>query len=86
MWKYTQWKVSADFHPCCECTAVKYNNKTPTVYAKQHEKCSLDATHFSFSPELENPEARAAEIHTIVHRLPEKNRQMLELLMKHLAK
>uniref|UniRef100_A0A9J8AAZ3 Rho GTPase-activating protein 26 n=1 Tax=Cyprinus carpio carpio TaxID=630221 RepID=A0A9J8AAZ3_CYPCA len=30
--------------------------------------------------------ARVAEIHSIVHRLPEKNRQMLELLMKHLAK
>lgn len=36
--------------------------------------------------ELDNPEARVAEIHSIVHRLPEKNRQMLELLMKHLAK
>ncbi|XP_056586325.1 rho GTPase-activating protein 26-like isoform X2 [Triplophysa dalaica] len=41
---------------------------------------------FIKAAKLENPEARAAEIHTIVHRLPEKNRQMLELLMKHLAK
>uniref|UniRef100_A0A667XG64 Rho GTPase-activating protein 26 n=1 Tax=Myripristis murdjan TaxID=586833 RepID=A0A667XG64_9TELE len=32
-----------------------------------------------------NPEARVTEIHAIVHRLPEKNRQMLELLTKHLA-
>lgn len=37
-------------------------------------------------PELDNPEARVTEIHALVHRLPEKNRQMLELLMKHLAK
>uniref|UniRef100_A0A8C4EDT8 Rho GTPase-activating protein 26 n=1 Tax=Dicentrarchus labrax TaxID=13489 RepID=A0A8C4EDT8_DICLA len=34
---------------------------------------------------LDNPEARVTEIHALVHRLPEKNRQMLELLMKHLA-
>lgn len=37
-------------------------------------------------PELDNPEARVKEIHLLVHRLPEKNRQMLELLMNHLAK
>lgn len=37
-------------------------------------------------PELDNPEARVKEIHALVHRLPEKNRQMLELLMNHLAK
>jgi len=36
--------------------------------------------------EMDNPEARVTEIHALVHRLPEKNRQMLELLMKHLAK
>ena len=36
--------------------------------------------------ELDSPEARVTEIHHIVHRLPEKNRQMLELLTKHLAK
>uniref|UniRef100_A0A8B9KMD8 Rho GTPase activating protein 26 n=1 Tax=Astyanax mexicanus TaxID=7994 RepID=A0A8B9KMD8_ASTMX len=32
-----------------------------------------------------HPCSRVAEIHSIVHRLPEKNKQMLELLMKHLA-
>ncbi|KTG34910.1 hypothetical protein cypCar_00024187, partial [Cyprinus carpio] len=41
---------------------------------------------FIIAAKLDNPEARVAEIHSIVHRLPEKNRQMLELLMKHLAK
>uniref|UniRef100_A0AAY4ET94 Rho GTPase-activating protein 26 n=1 Tax=Denticeps clupeoides TaxID=299321 RepID=A0AAY4ET94_9TELE len=40
---------------------------------------------FIKAAKLDNPEARAAEIHNIAHRLPEKNRQMLELLMKHLA-
>ncbi|XP_073727259.1 rho GTPase-activating protein 26 [Misgurnus anguillicaudatus] len=41
---------------------------------------------FIKAAKLDNPEARVSEIHSIVHRLPEKNRQMLELLMKHLAK
>uniref|UniRef100_A0A8C2J7N4 Rho GTPase-activating protein 26 n=1 Tax=Cyprinus carpio TaxID=7962 RepID=A0A8C2J7N4_CYPCA len=41
---------------------------------------------FIKAAKLDNPEARVAEIHSTVHRLPEKNRQMLELLMKHLAK
>ena len=31
--------------------------------------------------ELENQESRVSEIHSLVHRLPEKNRQMLQLLM-----
>uniref|UniRef100_A0A8C9V9B4 Rho GTPase activating protein 26 n=1 Tax=Scleropages formosus TaxID=113540 RepID=A0A8C9V9B4_SCLFO len=35
--------------------------------------------------ELDNQEARIAEVHSIVHHLPERNRQMLHLLMKHLA-
>ncbi|XP_055797996.1 rho GTPase-activating protein 26-like isoform X1 [Salvelinus fontinalis] len=33
----------------------------------------------------DNQEARITEIHSIVHWLPEKNRQMLDLLTKHLA-
>uniref|UniRef100_A0A3B4WZJ1 Rho GTPase-activating protein 26 n=1 Tax=Seriola lalandi dorsalis TaxID=1841481 RepID=A0A3B4WZJ1_SERLL len=40
---------------------------------------------FIKAAKLDNPEARVTEIHALVHRLPEKNRQMLELLMKHLA-
>ncbi|KAM3868536.1 rho GTPase-activating protein 26-like isoform 2-T2 [Diretmus argenteus] len=40
---------------------------------------------FIKAAKLDNPEARVTEIHSIVHRLPEKNRQMLELLTKHLA-
>uniref|UniRef100_A0A8D3CXT0 Rho GTPase-activating protein 26 n=1 Tax=Scophthalmus maximus TaxID=52904 RepID=A0A8D3CXT0_SCOMX len=40
---------------------------------------------FIKAAKLDNPEARVTEIHALVHRLPEKNRQMLELMMKHLA-
>ncbi|KAG5843346.1 hypothetical protein ANANG_G00149860 [Anguilla anguilla] len=40
---------------------------------------------FIKAAKLDNPEARITEVHNIVHRLPEKNRQMLDLLMKHLA-
>lgn len=40
---------------------------------------------FIKAAKLDNPDARVTEIHSLVHRLPEKNRQMLELLMKHLA-
>ncbi|KAM6970715.1 rho GTPase-activating protein 26-like isoform 1-T1 [Aplochiton taeniatus] len=40
---------------------------------------------FIKAAKLDNPEARTTEIHSLVHRLPEKNRQMLELLTKHLA-
>uniref|UniRef100_A0A8C3WKL6 Rho GTPase-activating protein 26 n=1 Tax=Catagonus wagneri TaxID=51154 RepID=A0A8C3WKL6_9CETA len=40
---------------------------------------------FIKAAKLENQESRVSEIHSLVHRLPEKNRQMLQMLMKHLA-
>ncbi|XP_076835489.1 rho GTPase-activating protein 26-like isoform X2 [Brachyhypopomus gauderio] len=40
---------------------------------------------FIKAAKLDTPEARVEEVHAIVHRLPEKNRQMLELLARHLA-
>ncbi|RVE64096.1 hypothetical protein OJAV_G00142810 [Oryzias javanicus] len=40
---------------------------------------------FIKAAKMDNPEARVTEIHALVHRLPEKNRQMLELLVKHLS-
>uniref|UniRef100_D3ZMS4 Rho GTPase-activating protein 26 n=1 Tax=Rattus norvegicus TaxID=10116 RepID=D3ZMS4_RAT len=40
---------------------------------------------FIKAAKLENQETRVSEIHSLVHRLPEKNRQMLQLLMNHLA-
>ncbi|XP_028668604.1 rho GTPase-activating protein 26-like isoform X3 [Erpetoichthys calabaricus] len=41
---------------------------------------------FIKAAKLDNPEARIAEIHSLAHRLPERNRQMLQLLMEHLEK
>ncbi|XP_034260798.1 rho GTPase-activating protein 26 isoform X2 [Pantherophis guttatus] len=40
---------------------------------------------FIKAAKLENQESRISEIHSLVHRLPEKNRQMLHLLTNHLA-
>ncbi|XP_053422625.1 rho GTPase-activating protein 26 isoform X2 [Nycticebus coucang] len=40
---------------------------------------------FIKAAKLENQESRISEIHSLIHRLPEKNRQMLQLLMNHLA-
>nr|XP_033783156.1 rho GTPase-activating protein 26 isoform X2 [Geotrypetes seraphini] len=41
---------------------------------------------FIKAAKLESQESRISEIHALIHRLPERNRQMLHLLMKHLAK
>ncbi|XP_067899741.1 rho GTPase-activating protein 26-like isoform X5 [Heterodontus francisci] len=41
---------------------------------------------FIKAAKLDNPESRLSEIHKYVHRLPEKNRAMLEIMIKHLAK
>ncbi|KAG8439232.1 hypothetical protein GDO86_005452, partial [Hymenochirus boettgeri] len=40
---------------------------------------------FIKSAKLENQELRIKEIHCLIHRLPEKNRQMLHTIMKHLS-
>ncbi|XP_073211812.1 rho GTPase-activating protein 26 isoform X4 [Lepidochelys kempii] len=40
---------------------------------------------FIKAAKLENQESRISEIHSLVHRLPEKNRQMLQMLTNHLA-
>uniref|UniRef100_A0A8C3FYW4 Rho GTPase-activating protein 26 n=1 Tax=Cyclopterus lumpus TaxID=8103 RepID=A0A8C3FYW4_CYCLU len=76
------------------CADVELENseweiKTITSAIKHYLSLMSSPVFFSlslsFSPELDNQEARVTEIHALVHRLPEKNRQMLELLMKHLA-
>uniref|UniRef100_A0A3B3QV92 Rho GTPase activating protein 26 n=1 Tax=Paramormyrops kingsleyae TaxID=1676925 RepID=A0A3B3QV92_9TELE len=54
----------------------------PTPFLKLETE--LTAGYFPLA-ELDNPESRILEIQSMVHHLPEKNRQMLELLMKHLA-
>uniref|UniRef100_A0A3Q3WKJ2 Rho GTPase-activating protein 26 n=1 Tax=Mola mola TaxID=94237 RepID=A0A3Q3WKJ2_MOLML len=68
------------------CADVELENpeweiKTITSAIKHY----LRLRSFIKAAKLDNPEARVTEIHALVHRLPEKNRQMLELLMKHLA-
>ena len=65
----------------------KSSNVTPhaEVFVSLTVSCSF-CPLICLCPELDNPEARVTEIHALVHRLPEKNRQMLELLMKHLGK
>ncbi|XP_072002217.1 rho GTPase-activating protein 26 isoform X1 [Engystomops pustulosus] len=40
---------------------------------------------FIKAAKLENHESRIKEIHCLIHRLPQKNRQMLNMLMKHLS-
>ncbi|XP_038651735.1 rho GTPase-activating protein 26-like isoform X1 [Scyliorhinus canicula] len=41
---------------------------------------------FIKAAKLDHPESRLSEIHKLVHRLPEKNRAMLEITIKHLEK
>uniref|UniRef100_A0A8C2JA75 Rho GTPase-activating protein 26 n=1 Tax=Cyprinus carpio TaxID=7962 RepID=A0A8C2JA75_CYPCA len=81
-----------------ELNSTEWEIKTITSAIKHYLRYHPEMCLFSFATtyslassisvflELDNPEARVAEIHSTVHRLPEKNRQMLELLMKHLAK
>lgn len=40
----------------------------------------------SFFPESENLDYRLGAIHALVYKLPDKNREMLELLIQHLVK
>uniref|UniRef100_A0AAY4ESG8 Rho GTPase-activating protein 26 n=1 Tax=Denticeps clupeoides TaxID=299321 RepID=A0AAY4ESG8_9TELE len=77
-----------------ELEGQEWEIKTITSAIKHYLRCvMLPAPLMTYqyqrsfikAAKLDNPEARAAEIHNIAHRLPEKNRQMLELLMKHLA-
>ncbi|XP_043925093.1 rho GTPase-activating protein 26 [Protopterus annectens] len=41
--------------------------------------------NFIKAAKLDNQESRIADIHLVIHKIPEKNRQMLHLLMQHLA-
>ncbi|XP_075467681.1 rho GTPase-activating protein 10 [Ascaphus truei] len=43
------------------------------------------ASHWFESNECGSPESRVNAIHFLVHKLPEKNREMLDVLIKHLA-
>ena len=49
----------------------------------------VEGTNFSlcyFFPESENLDYRLGAIHALVYKLPDKNREMLELLIQHLVK
>lgn len=41
---------------------------------------------FLFFKESGSPESRVNAIHFLVHKLPEKNKEMLDILVKHLTK
>lgn len=41
---------------------------------------------FLYPIESGSPESRVNAVHFLVHKLPEKNKEMLEILVKHLAK
>ena len=41
---------------------------------------------FFFFKESGSPESRVNAIHFLVHKLPEKNKEMLDILVKHLTK
>uniref|UniRef100_A0A8C9VBK0 Rho GTPase activating protein 26 n=1 Tax=Scleropages formosus TaxID=113540 RepID=A0A8C9VBK0_SCLFO len=86
MGKTTQWTNS-------EARASSKSNMSwlmiPTFYLSRMLPTPLMTyqlqRNFIQAAKLDNPEARILEVQSLVHRLPEKNRQMLELLMKHLA-
>uniref|UniRef100_A0AAY5K283 Rho GTPase-activating protein 26 n=1 Tax=Esox lucius TaxID=8010 RepID=A0AAY5K283_ESOLU len=69
-----------------ELDSSEWEVKTITSAIKCYLRYStVDLLSGCTALKLDNQEARITEIHSIVHRLPEKNRQMLDLLTKHLA-
>ncbi|KAJ7394958.1 Rho GTPase-activating protein 10 [Pitangus sulphuratus] len=50
----------------------------------QEAKC-LKKIHHPYLDESGSPESRVNAVHFLVHKLPEKNKEMLEILVKHLA-
>uniref|UniRef100_A0A4W3HV42 Rho GTPase-activating protein 26 n=1 Tax=Callorhinchus milii TaxID=7868 RepID=A0A4W3HV42_CALMI len=60
-------------------TSTEWEIKTVTSTLKHY------LSVFCFVIELDNQDSRLSEIHRQVHRLPEKNKAMLEILIKHLA-
>uniref|UniRef100_A0A8C9T591 Rho GTPase activating protein 26 n=1 Tax=Scleropages formosus TaxID=113540 RepID=A0A8C9T591_SCLFO len=77
-------------HPPCDVeldSSSEWEIKTITSALKYYlcAPCSHVPLPLTSFLELDNQEARIAEVHSIVHHLPERNRQMLHLLMKHLA-
>uniref|UniRef100_A0A8C6T7M8 Oligophrenin 1 n=1 Tax=Neogobius melanostomus TaxID=47308 RepID=A0A8C6T7M8_9GOBI len=62
---------------------IDWDEKTITSALKCYLRCvSFWCYLFLFS---DNLDSRLSEIHTLVYKLPEKNREMLEMLIKHLV-
>uniref|UniRef100_A0A669FC52 Rho GTPase-activating protein 26 n=1 Tax=Oreochromis niloticus TaxID=8128 RepID=A0A669FC52_ORENI len=75
--------------PILTCSIFLAHNLLLTSYVSRMLPAPLMTYQYQRSfikaAKMDNPEARVTEVHALVHRLPEKNRQMLELLVKHLA-
>lgn len=59
------------------------------IHNFQHTLCQVhnyELLFFSFYVESGSPESRVKVIHSLVHKLPEKNKEMLDIVVKHLAK
>uniref|UniRef100_A0AAQ4RS80 Rho GTPase-activating protein 10 n=1 Tax=Gasterosteus aculeatus aculeatus TaxID=481459 RepID=A0AAQ4RS80_GASAC len=69
---------------------VKTVTSTLKLYLRSLPRAADDPMDFTkslfASPKGGSPESRIQAVHCLVHKLPERNRQVLGLLMKHLAK
>uniref|UniRef100_A0A665UU44 Oligophrenin 1 n=1 Tax=Echeneis naucrates TaxID=173247 RepID=A0A665UU44_ECHNA len=82
-------------HPCLDSThpgdvdlySSDWDIKTITSALKFYLRCVGALLHivFFFFPESDNLDFRLSEIHSLTYKLPEKNREMLEMLIKHLV-
>ena len=62
----------------CACVYMYESLLDPIAQKAKLSLCSLS--------ESDNLDYRLGAIHSLVYKLPEKNREMLELLIKHLVK
>lgn len=76
---YVSLIISACAHAwVCVCVSVHENLLNPIAQKAKLSLCSLS--------ESDNLDYRLGAIHSLVYKLPEKNREMLELLIRHLVK
>uniref|UniRef100_A0A665UU82 Oligophrenin 1 n=1 Tax=Echeneis naucrates TaxID=173247 RepID=A0A665UU82_ECHNA len=95
-WELTVFSTLCLFiHPCLDSThpgdvdlySSDWDIKTITSALKFYLRCVGALLHivFFFFPESDNLDFRLSEIHSLTYKLPEKNREMLEMLIKHLV-
>uniref|UniRef100_A0A7M4EP07 Rho GTPase activating protein 10 n=1 Tax=Crocodylus porosus TaxID=8502 RepID=A0A7M4EP07_CROPO len=66
--------------------SVEWEVKTITSAMKQYLRQAYIFTYSCcFHIESGSPESRVSAVHFLVHKLPEKNKEMLDILVKHLA-